>query len=93
VAEVLISYASSTSWAPVVNSGNTRFIETSSIIKIASSFIPSLAMCVLQPLALHRLTSMEQECMVGLAFPAESDARNFHKQVVGRKGVKSTLST
>jgi hypothetical protein len=47
-------------------------------------------MCVLQSLVLHRLTSMGQECMIGLVFPAENDARNFHKQVVGRKELKGT---
>jgi hypothetical protein len=31
--------------------------------------------------------------MVGLVFPAENDARNFHKQVVGRKQLKRTSST
>jgi hypothetical protein len=90
---VLISSASLTSLAPVVNFGNTRFIETSSIIKTASSFIPSPAMCVLQSVVLHRLTSMGQECTIGLVFPAENDARNFHKQVVGRKELKGTSST
>jgi hypothetical protein len=74
----------------VVNFGNTSFIVTSSIIKTASSFIPSRAMCVLQSLGLHRLISMGQECMVGLVFPSENDARNFNKQVVGRKMLKRT---
>ena len=77
----------------MVNFGNTRFIETSSIIKIASSFIPSPAMCVLHSLVLHRLTFMGQECMIGLVFPAENDAKNFYKQVVGRKELKGTSST
>jgi hypothetical protein len=36
---------------------------------------------------------MGQECMIGLVFPAENDARNFHKQVVGRKELKGTSST
>jgi hypothetical protein len=31
---------------------------------------------------------MGQECMVGLVFPSENDARNFNKQVVGRKMLK-----
>lgn len=26
--------------------------------------------------------------MIGLLFPTENDARNFHKQVVGRKELK-----
>ena len=28
--------------------------------------------------------------MIGLVFPAESDAKNFHKHVVGRKELKGT---
>jgi hypothetical protein len=36
---------------------------------------------------------MGQECMIGLVFPAEHDARNFHKQVVSRKELKGTSST
>ena len=36
---------------------------------------------------------MGQECMIGLVFPAENDAKNFYKQVVGRKELKGTSST
>ncbi len=31
--------------------------------------------------------------MIGLVFPAENDAKNFHKQMVGRKEIKRTSFT
>jgi len=36
---------------------------------------------------------MGQESMIGLVFPAENDAKNFHKQMVGRKEIKRTSFT
>src|SRR5882672_4050231 len=69
-----------------------RSIKVLSTIKIASSFIPLRAMCVLCPrfLHLHRLTTIGQECTIGIVFPAEGDAKNFYKQVSNRKEIKRT---
>lgn len=50
-------------------------------------------MCVLHPPILHRLTSNEKECMIGIVFPAEADAKNVYKQVSNRKELKRTPST
>src|SRR5216683_1390844 len=36
------------------------------------------------------LTSIVQECMIGIVFPAEGDAKNFYKQVSNRKEIKRT---
>ena len=61
----------------------------SSIIRTARSFTPLRAMCVLKcHYILCRLTPMWQDCMIGLVFPAEGDARNFYKQVSNRKEIK-----
>ena len=42
----------------------------------------------LQSRVLYRLTPMGQDCMIGIVFPAEADARNIYKQVSNRKELK-----